>query len=236
MKKNVKMAFTEHLDELRTRLIISISTLLVLSVIPYVFHEEILKFIKSLADIDLISISPAEGMFSTIKLSFYCGILLSLPVFIYQTLKFVIPALSKKERKFIIIATFISVILFNLGVFFSIKFAVPFMLSFFIGFLPSDIVQSLISYDKYISFIFRLVIVFGIIFLEPLIIVSVVKLGIISIKKLSKLRPYFIIVNLIFAAIITPPDIVSQIIMAIPLMIFFEIGLIVSRILLYKKS
>lgn len=232
---DVKMDLIVHLNELRTRLIIFISTLLFFSIAAYLFNKPILTFVNSFIDVNLVLLSPAEGIFTTIKLSFYCGLLLSVPMFIYQTIKFVMPALSKKQKRYVAVISLIVPILFFTGVVFSLRLVIPFSLAFFLSFLPSDLVAPMISFEKYISYVFKVVVVFGLIFLEPLVIISVIQFKLISIRKLSKLRPYFIVINMIFAAIITPPDVVSQILMALPMLLFFELGLLVSKILFAKR-
>jgi len=163
-----------------------------------------------------------------IKLVFYLALLLSMPWLFYQVWMYVSPGLYKDEKKFAGPLMLSTVVLFFSGVLFAFYIVCPIIFKFFIGITPDSIVV-MTDINQYLNFIFKLVFAFGISFEIPVATVLLVNSGIVNKSSLSKGRPYLIIFFLIVGMLLTPPDIFSQLFLAIPMLILFEIGLLIAR-------
>jgi len=215
-----------HLEELRKRIICSLFTILIFSVISFFFKEKILSFLTKPLGQKLIYLSPYGGFLSLLKISLGTGFILSIPFILYHTWKFISPGLYPQEQKisvYIIFGTFF----FFLGASFFFFLLLPYLIKFF---LSTPELKPMLEVNKYISFILMFIIIFGIIFELPLIIIILTKFGIVTSETLSKKRHYFVLVIFILAALITPPDVISQLILSFPLILIFELSLIMSKI------
>lgn len=232
---NMKQTIVEHLTELRKRLIFSIITLLAFTLLAYNFSQVIVKdMIKKAPNIEFIFIAPAELFMSYIKIALIAGLILALPVVLYNIWMFSKPGLNKDERKVILRSLFLGGILFVLGSLFGYLIVLPMTINFF-GNYQMDEIKAMISFSNYLSFSITFVLSFGLVFEVPILMIIVVKLGIISTDNLKKNRKIFILLIFILAAILTPPDVVSQIMLAIPMLLLFEIGIIAAKMVEKKK-
>jgi sec-independent protein translocase protein TatC len=240
MKENDKIPFTAHLEELRRRLVICCIATGIGFVIAYGFKEKLFEFLtiplvrEMRVGDKIIFTGLAEAFFTYMKVSFLAGIVIASPVIIYQFWVFVAPGLYEKERKYLVPIVFLSVIFFIGGALFCFFIVFPFGIKYFLSF-STDVIQPLISMKEYLSFTAKMILAFGLIFELPLVIVFLAKLGIVSVDFLRKNRKYAILLIFIVAAILTPPDVVSQILMAIPLMFLYEIS-IIGAIFFGKKK
>jgi len=222
-----ELSYIEHLEELRRRIIFSLAVILVFSVVSYCKIDTVLAFvIKPVGK--LVFIKPAEAFFSRIKFSFWIGVFLSFPVILFQIWRFVSPALLSREKKFALKLVPFSYILFTVGVLFCFFIVIPFAAKYFLSF-QTDNIQSMLSMESYLSLVINFSLAFGLIFQMPIVIAVLVKLNIVTVEMLRKYRKYSILGIFIVAAIITPPDIVSQMMMAIPLLIIYEISIFFAR-------
>lgn len=227
------MSIIAHLEELRWRLIRAILAVLVCSGICYCFIEEIMTFISEPIG-KLYYLQPSEAFFTYLKVSVFCGFILALPIVFYQMWCFVLPALTIKERYIAAVIVPSSVILFLLGLAFSFFLVMPAALKFFGGF-GSDSLLPMFSVARYFDFMFSFILPFGFVFELPLVIVIAAKLGFLSSKFLGDKRRYVIFLSFVIGAVITPtPDIFTQIMVALPMIILNELSYFIVRFILRK--
>ncbi|MHC1757971.1 MAG: twin-arginine translocase subunit TatC [Negativicutes bacterium] len=228
-----EMTLVGHLGELRRRIVISVIALVAGTLVAYFFVDELMKFVTDPAG-KLYFMSPAEGFFSYLKLAVFAGFMLALPVVLWQVWAFVAPALTSGEKKWAIIMVPGSVLLFFSGVAFAYLMVWPAAIKFFLGF-GSESLQPMLSLGQYLSFLISFILPFGIIFNLPLGLLIAAKMGIISSAFLAKHRRIMVVVAFIAGGIITPtPDIFSQTMMAIPIILLYEASIWAVRILLRK--
>lgn len=225
--------FIGHLEELRKRIIIILVSIFITSIGAYIYINDLINIlIKPVGK--LIFIKPTEALFTKLKIAFLFGILIALPIILYQIWQFIGPALFELEKKYLKFTIFFSYILFILGVSFAYFIVFPVGFKFLLN-MGSSIIQPFISLSSYIDFLIIFILSFGIIFQLPLIILTLTKIGIITPKWLSDSRKYIIIIIFILAGILTPgPDVFSQFAMAIPTILLYELSIILSK-LVYKK-
>ena len=224
-----KLPFTEHLEELRWRLIIIIATIAVWFGICYTYSEDIMRFVQKPLNQKLIFISPTEAFFVNLKIAFFVAIFLSLPVIIYQFWAFVAPGLLEKEKKYTLPFIISATVCFIIGSAFSYFIVLPVGTKFLLSFAGSEL-KPMISVNNYISFVGRFMIGSGVIFEFPVVIFFLSKIGIATPEFLSQKRGYAILGIFILSAVITPPDIFTMFIMAIPLLVLYEISIIIARL------
>jgi len=230
-----KMPFTSHLDELRKRLIriliaVGIGFVACWYLREWLFQVITAPLVKVLPqNSHMIYTSLPEAFFNYMKISFYASRFLTSPFTLYQLWKFVSPGLYPTEKKYVAPFVISSTILFIGGVLFGYYLALPPAYSFFVEF-SSDFLKPMFSLKEYLSLSLKLLLAFGLSFELPVFIFFMAKIGIVNSKTLAKQRRYAILVIFIAAAILTPsPDAVTQIIMAIPLMILYEFSIFIAR-------
>jgi sec-independent protein translocase protein TatC len=177
----------------------------------------------------LIYTGLPEAFFTLVKVSFLSSLIVTSPVIIYQFWMFVAPGLYTKEKKLLLPIIFLSSFFFIGGSLFGYFVVFPYGFKFFLGF-ATETIRPLPSMKEYLSFSSKLLLAFGLVFELPLVITFLAKLGIISVDFLKKNRKYAVLLFFVGAAIITPPDIITQVMMAIPLMGLYEISIIGARI------
>lgn len=227
-----KLTLVEHLGELRNRVIKSIISIIVATCLCYGFVDTILpSLIKPVGK--LVFIAPQEAFIARIKIAFFVGLFLSSPLILYQIWRFVSSGLKLGERKYTLIFGPLSLVFFFLGAFFGYFIIVPIGIRFLLGF-ATDLITPMITISRYISFVGILTLSFGIIFELPLISLFLTKIGMVTPEFLSNKRKHTVVFVFIVAAVLTPPDIITQCLMALPLLVLYEIGIIFSKFV-YKK-
>lgn len=227
-------SLSNHLLELRNRLLKVIVLFMVFAAVGLPFAGNIYEIVASPLNSVLpngstmIATEVSSPFMAPIKLVFYLALLLSMPWLFYQVWMYVSPGLYKDEKKFAGPLMLSTVVLFFSGVLFAFYIVCPIIFKFFIGITPDSIVV-MTDINQYLNFIFKLVFAFGISFEIPVATVLLVNSGIVNKSSLSKGRPYLIIFFLIVGMLLTPPDIFSQLFLAIPMLILFEIGLLIAR-------
>jgi len=230
------MSLTEHLTELRKRLLIMVSSIGIFFLASYYFSSELLELIQNpIGKEKLVFLSPTEGFISHIKISFYSGLFLSIPLILFHIWKFCAPGLFKKEKKYLASFITISSLSFIIGAFFCYFLILPYGLSFLLSF-ASETLSPQISIAFYISFVFKLILIFGLVFQVPLIVILLVKIRVLSVSTLANNRGYVFVGSFAASAILTPPDVVTQIFLALPLIILFEISIIAARFIEGSKK
>ena len=223
-----KLTLTEHLEELRSRIIKSAAFVIIISCLIYAFVDPVLtSLIRPVGR--LVFIAPQEALVSRVKLSLFAGLFLSSPVIIYQIWRFVSSALKPDERRYITLFGPLSLLLFFLGAAFGYFVIVPIGIKFLLGF-ATEAISPMISMNSYISFVCLITISFGLIFELPLMNLFLVKIGLITPQFLSNRRRHAVVLVFIVAAILTPPDVITQCLMALPLLVLYEMSIIFSRL------
>jgi len=183
----------------------------------------------------LIFLTPTGGFMIRIKLSLFAGLAVALPVVFYQLWKFVMPGLLDKEKKYVPWVVFFSTVCFLSGALFCYFVVLKFGLRFLLSFETSDLVAT-ISVNEYLQFITMLIMVFGLIFEMPILSFFLTKIGFITPAFLRHYRRHGTVAMVIIAAVITPPDIFTQLLLAAPLIVLYEISIIVSKLALGKPK
>ena len=232
------MPFLDHLEELRQRLLICIFSIMLFSIASYFFSKQIMKILllPYPKTEKLIFLAPTEGFITYIKISVFIGILVSLPVIFYQLWKFISPGLYKKEKKYVPLFVFFSTLFFILGATFCYFVIIPLSLKFLLLGFATDQLESNIQIKEYLRFVTMLILVFGIVFELPLLSYFLSKLELLTPEFLRSKRRYGIVTVFILAAILTPPDVISQVLLAVPLVILYEISIWVSKAVVSKKD
>jgi len=236
MAENKKeLSFLDHLEELRKRVIRCLFFIIIFSIVGYFFSEKIINFVSKPIP-HLYFMSPTEAFAIRIKLSLIVGVIVSVPVIFYQAWQFVVPGLLEKEVKIVIPVVVSSTIFFLIGAVFCFFLVLPVGLKFLLGF-GTEKLSPLIKITDYINFISYMTLAFGAVFELPVLSYFLAKIGVISAPTLRKGRRYAIVIILILAAALTPgPDIFSQLMLAGPLYVLYEISIIVVMITRKKKS
>lgn len=226
--------FKPHIQELRKRLIISFSVLGIVFMICFSFWEHIFMVIKEPIELafaqdikgELVQLSPAEGVFTAMKVSFLSAIVISLPIIFWQIWLFIAPGLYKHEKMIVIPFVLFATIMFSLGAGFAYFVVFPFIIKYILTFGNAQFSSS-ISVESYVTFFTRLILGFGLAFELPVISYFLGKVGLITDATLKSFFKYAIVIIFILAAILTPPDILSQFLMAIPLIGLYGLSILI---------
>jgi sec-independent protein translocase protein TatC len=228
-----EMSLVDHLQELRRRLIICLIAVGITSTASYFYAAQLVHVITAPAG-KMYFMNPAEAFFTYLKVSMFAGLLLALPVVLYQVWAFVIPALTTTERTAAFILVPASVCLFFVGVAFSYFFVLPAGIKFFMSF-ATDYLQPMLSLGEYLSFVISFLLPFGCVFELPLFIVVLAKLGVISSAFLYRKRKVVLILAFVVGAVISPtPDVFSQTMVAVPIILLYEVSLLIVKYILRK--
>jgi sec-independent protein translocase protein TatC len=218
----------EHLEELRKRLIVSLIAIFVFSIICWFFSKKIIFFIAKPIE-RLVFLSPQEPFFAYLKISFICGFFLALPLLVYEIWKFVSIGLTGGERRYFLRYMPLFFIALLTGASFAYFIVLPVGIKFLLRF-GTEKITPMISINNYISFFGAFILAFAGIFELPLVSLFLAKLGIITPELLAKKRAYAVIAVLIIAAILTPPDVLTQLFLALPMIVLYEISIWLTRL------
>ncbi len=242
-RKNInerEMPFLDHLEELRWRLLKSIISIFIMMVICFFFSDYILELLlypgKNLDTPVPLQVLKVQTVFIIkLEIALFAGIVFSLPVIFYQLWQFLAPGLLLKERKLLPMIVFASVVCFLVGGLFAYFIIIPYALQFFLSLAPPDI-ENKIALDFYIGFLLRLIVVFGVVFELPMLSLLLSKFGILTPSFMRKYRKYAIVGAFILGAILTPPDPTTQVLLAFPIIILYEISIYISHIFAKKSD
>jgi sec-independent protein translocase protein TatC len=238
--ENTQETFISHLIELRTRLMRSIVAVVVVLVCLFPWAKDIYAalaapLLKALPQGSTMIATDVTGTFLVpLKVTLMAAFLIALPYVLYQVWAFVAPGLYQHEKRLALPVIFSSVVFFALGMAFAYFFVFPIAFGFFAGYTPAG-VQMMTDIDKYLSFVLTMFIAFGITFEVPVVVVVRVRLGVVSLDKLRSIRGYVIVGAFVVGAIFTPPDVLSQVMLAVPLWLLYELGLLVARFVAVTK-
>jgi len=237
MKNNTEMTFLEHILELRSKLLKIFFSIIFFSIIGYLNSNIIISFLLyPISDPQInLQVLKITSVFSTkLIVSIFFGLVISFPILIYQLLSFIMPAFNNKLTVLkIIIFICISLILFILGLSFGYYILIPFSVSFFKS-ISIPLLESIsLNYtlENYLMYLIWILIISSLVYQLPILILFMVKMGIVDIKWLKSNRRYIIVIFFILSALFTPPDPLSQLMVALPLIILYEISIIIAKIL-----
>jgi sec-independent protein translocase protein TatC len=229
-----KMSFFEHLTELRTRIVWSLVPAGIGLIVALYFTERIMTFIqRPLVKLKAppVFLAPTEYFWTYMKVAMITGLFIAMPIVLWNVWAFVAPGLHKHERKYAAPFVIIGSLLFVLGGAFALLVVTPFAIQFLVNFGVEKGAQPMISIASYTDFILKFTLAFGLVFELPVIITLLSMIGVVTPQFLSKNRKYAILINFVIAAILTPtPDAINQSLMAGPLIILYEVGIIAARI------
>ena len=226
--------FISHLVELRSRLMKAIIAVVVVLLCLFPFAKQIYAFLaapllKALPHGSTMIATDVTGTFLVpLKVTLMASFLIALPYVLYQMWAFVAPGLYRHEQRLALPVIVSSVFFFALGMAFAYFAVFPIAFGFFANYAPTG-VQMMTDIDKYLSFVLTMFIAFGITFEVPVVVIVLVRLGIVKLETLRSIRGYVIVGAFVIGAIFTPPDVVSQVMLAVPLWLLYELGLLVAR-------
>jgi len=236
------MALSEHLAELRKRLMISALSWLVAFLACYSYGEKLFEYIstpvrQSLPEgSSLVFINATEPFFTILKVSALAGLVVSFPIIMWQIWSFISPALYGHEKRLAIPFVFFSSLCFGTGTYFGFTFVFPMIFSFLVTYGTNvGGINAMLSMGAYLTLASRLLIAFGLVFELPIVIFFLARLGIVDHKWLAKNRKFALLLAFVMGAILTPPDIFSQASIALPFIVLYEVGIIVARLFGKKK-
>jgi len=236
--KKDAMSLVQHLEEFRRVIIISLAAIGIASIISFSYIDQIMSIITKPLDeqgLKLVYIAITEGIFIKFKIALIAGTVIASPIIIWQIWRFIVPALYPHEKKYIYRLVPISILLFVGGVVFAYYTIFP-MAIFILIKLASEF-DPMLTVSKYLSFTLAFLIPFGLIFEFPLVVYFLTKIGVITPNLLIHNRKYAIVISFVLAAVLTPgPDPISQIVMAVPMLVLYEVGILVSRVVAKKKA
>ena len=228
--------FISHLIELRSRLLRSIVAVVavLLCLVPFakdIYAELAAPLVRALPKgATMIATDVTGTFFVPLKVTLMAAFLLALPYVLWQAWAFVAPGLYQHEKRLALPVIVSSVVFFAIGMAFAYFLVFPIAFHFFAAYTPVGVTM-MTDIDKYLSFVLTMFIAFGITFEVPVVVIVLVRMRIVSLEKLRSIRPYVIVGAFVVGAIFTPPDVVSQLLLAVPMWLLYELGLLVARIM-----
>jgi len=235
--RQAKMSVVGHLQEIKSRAMVALLVFLAATIISFAFMKDLVEVMLAAGEgFNFVYLAPSELLTSYVKLALICGLVIASPVVLYEMWAFVAPALSDKEKR----AGFFSLLggfgFFALGVLFAFLIALPFMIDFFVRFNTSEVISSSISFQNYMNFMIGTMMTFGLVFEMPILALLLSTIGILKPEYMTAARKYAILLIFIIAAIITPPDVVSQVMIGIPMIILYEVSILVCKYVVKRKA
>jgi sec-independent protein translocase protein TatC len=234
MTQSPVMGLADHLHELRSRVTHSVICLLIGFAACYAISGTLMGYVvaplKSQlpADMPMIFISLPEVFFARLKVAFVFALFITSPYILYQIWSFVAPGLYRNERRVFLVFLVGSIVLFVSGGVFAYAFVMPLAFKFFLGFASPDLV-AYPTMQLYVSLVLRLAVAFGVAFEVPLICILLVKLGVLTCDAMARQRKWVLVGAFVLGSVLTPPDVISQVLLAVPMYLLFELGLLIAR-------
>ncbi len=228
-----EMPLSEHLRELRNRLFVCLAVLLAATLAGLRFAPRIVELLLDIGRnyrYRFVYIAPQELLLQYVSTALICGLCAALPVLFYETWAFVQPGLRRQEKALFLFAMVFGVLCFGGGVYFAFKIMLPFMLYFLISLSGGSSASASISVQSYISFLTTVFLIFGVVFELPVVSVLLSRLGILKVRWMRKGRRVMIVAIFFVAALITPPDVVSQIMVAVPMLALYELSILLCTL------
>ena len=239
MAEDGSMTLTGHLKELRNRLIICAVVFVVGVVVSLAYADRLIDLLTAMGRdyYEFVSIAPQEKLMQYFRVSLLAAFVITVPVALYQIYAFAKPGLKKSETFFLKLVILLGLVLFCVGVLFAYKLMMPFMLRFLsTGIEGAEYIQTTTSIESYVNLCLTMFMIFGCVFEMPLVTIILSKMGIIYPELLKKVRGVAIVCIFLIAAVVTPPDIVSQCMVALPMVLLYFISIFLSGIFYKPKS
>lgn len=237
--EEANMSLVGHLREFRNRIALSVVVLVVAFFVCFAIIKPLANAMLQMgldSGFQYVYLSPSELLTSYFKLSMVLAVVVVSPLLLFQIWGFIAPALTKREKHAIRPALLGGIFFFVLGALFSYKVALPFMIQFLVNFSESDFIRSAISVASYLDFMIGMLLTFGVVFEEPMLAFVLTKLGVLNPQILRKMRSYAIPIIFVIAAVITPPDVVSQFMIAVPMIGLYELSILISAFVAKRRA
>lgn len=229
----------DHLEELRRRIIAVLVVFFCATLAAFAFSSRIAGFLTaplSAFEMQLYTFAPAEKFMAYLRLSAWIGAVVAAPFFCLQTALFLRPGLRDNEHRYVAVVLFVVPVLFILGAALCYRFMAPIVFGFFLSFGAGDGVGALWSLGEYLALLFDLMIATGVLLQLPLALLALIAAGVVSADRVTRYRPHIILFIFFLAGVLTPPDVVSQVMMGVPLYLLFEGALFLGRLLNRTKQ
>lgn len=233
------MSLTGHLREIRNRIAVCVLALLAAFIVCFALIKPLANAMLQMglnSGFHYVYLSPSELLTSYFKLALILAVVVTSPVLIFQIWGFVSPALSSREKRAVSSALLGGIAFFCLGAAFSYTVALPFMTQFLVNFSQSDFIYSSVSVASYLDFMIGMLLTFGLVFEEPMLAFVLTGLGVLTPALLRKVRCYAIPLIFVVAAVITPPDVISQCMVAMPMLLLYEVSILISAAVDRRKK
>ena len=253
------MSFLGHLGDLRKKITVSLIATCVTFMVSFNYSEQLLESLMfplrytldfsvtkmymyfipqdKLHNTKLVFLAPAEGFWMNMKIAMVAALILALPVIFQQLWSFISPGLHGKEKKYVVPFVLTATGLFLVGGAFCFFIVLPFAMGFLLTYKVGDFMMPLLSVGQYVDFCLKFILAFGAVFELPIIILFATRMGLITTQTLAKNRRYAVLIAFIVAAILTPtPDVFNQTLMAVPMIILYEVGILAARIFVRRKD
>ncbi len=233
--------FISHLIELRDRLLHTLIALGVAFIPCFVFARDLYTLLatpliaKLPAGSQMIATDVTGAFFVPMKVAMMVAFLVALPYVLYQVWAFVAPGLYQNEKKLAIPLIVTSTLLFFVGMAFAYFAVFPMVFKFVVGYTPEGVAM-MTDINNYLSFVLTLFLAFGVTFETPVVVIILVRMNIVSVKKLREIRPYVVVGAFVLGAIFTPPDVVSQFMLAIPIWVLYEVGIVLANMMVKARA
>ena len=232
-KASGSMGLSGHLRELRNRLLICLAALLLCMGVGLAFADRVVRVLLGVGETygyKFVYLSPQEMLLQYVSVSFVCAACVTLPVTLYEIWAFLRPGLRRNERLLYILTMLSGLVCAALGILFAAKALIPFMLRFLMSLNRESGAAASVSVQNYVSFLLTIFVIFAVVFELPVVTVLLTQLGILKVEWLKRARKVMIVVIFFVAAVITPPDIVSQVMVAVPLLGLYELSVLVCTL------
>ena len=233
------MSLVGHLKEIRNRIAICFVVFIVAFFACFAFIKPLANRLLEMGlagGFQYVYLSPSELLTSYFKLSMILALVIVSPLIIYQIWAFVAPALTRREKRAIAPALVGGLGFFAMGAVFAYMVALPFMIQFLVNYSRSDFINSAISVASYLDFMIGMLLTFGLVFEEPMLAFVLTNLGVLTPQVLRKVRSYAIPIVFVIAAVITPPDVVSQFMIAVPMLALYELSILISSVVAKRRE
>lgn len=238
-----EMPFLDHLEELRRRILWSLAAVLIGTVIGFLLVQnfDVMGLLKEpiapyLPDGKLHVTRPTDAFFVTLKLALLCGLTMGAPVLIAQVWGFLSPALYEHEKRYIVPFLIGAIGLFAAGVLMAYLWVLPVALRILLTKFQADYLEYIITAREYFAFASQLIVAFGLMFEVPVVMVFLSAIGVVNPATFAKHRPYALVVSSILAAMLTPPDVTSMMMLMLPVVLLYEVGILIGRLVWTKRD
>jgi sec-independent protein translocase protein TatC len=231
MAQQEEMTLLGHLEELRDRLVRVAIAVGATTLFSLIFARRALQLlIAPTGQNQPVALHPTENIIIYFKVALVLGVVLAMPVIVYQAVRYIVPGLTREEQRYLYILIPGATVSFALGVAFAGLVMLPFSIQYLQGFM-SDLIKPTYSIDRYISFVTSVLLWVGLSFETPLVIFFLAKMGVVNVEVLSRSRKYALLIVAVIAAVITPtPDPFNMLIVMVPLILLYELGVLLARL------